>query len=301
MKKKPLAITCGDPAGVGPELIAKWLRSHAEEVKNIMPIGPASWIEKLGVKGVIVGPSDFNITAGKPTPAGHRLAIEAMEAAAQGTTEGRFSGVVSGPINKKGFSEVGYPFPGQTEFFAARWTGEPVMAFAGGRMTVGLVTWHLPLRSVADAITPAAIRRTLLALIDLRKKMGDTRPRIAVCGLNPHAGEGGLLGTEDQDVIRPVIKQLCAEGNDVSGPFPGDTVFHRHLEGEFDAVVAMYHDQGLAPLKTVDFASAANLTLGLPFIRTSPDHGTAYEIAGKDMADVGSFASAIRLAQALSA
>ncbi len=301
MNKKPLAITCGDPAGVGPELITKWLRSHPEEAKGVVPIGPAEWIEQLGISGIVVGADHFSIIPGKPTPEGHRLALAAMEAAAQGASEGRFGGVISGPINKKGFSEVGYPFPGQTEFFAARWTGEPIMAFAGGRMTVGLVTWHLPLRSVASAITPAAIRRTILALIGLRKKMGDNHPRIAVCGLNPHAGEGGLLGTEDDDIIRPVIKQLGAEGNNVSGPLPGDTVFHRHLEGEFDAVVAMYHDQGLAPLKTVDFASAANLTLGLPFIRTSPDHGTAYEIAGRDLADAGSFVSAIRLAQVLSA
>ena len=222
-----------------------------------------------------------------------------MERAARGTTEGRFSGVVTGPINKKGLADVGYAFPGQTEFFAHRWGGEPVMAFAGGRLTVGLVTWHIPLRTVAATLTGADVRRTVLALLELRKKLGDARPRIAVCGLNPHAGEGGLLGAEDDAIIKPAVERLRAEGHDVTGPLPGDTVFHRHLQGEFDAVAAIYHDQGLAPLKTVDFSTAANLSLGLRHIRTSPDHGTAYGLAGQGLADRGSFDAAIRLAFAL--
>ena len=213
--------------------------------------------------------------------------------------EGRFSGVVTGPINKKGLADVGYAFPGQTEFFAHRWGGEPVMAFAGGRLTVGLVTWHIPLRTVAATLTGADVRRTVLALLELRKKLGDARPRIAVCGLNPHAGEGGLLGAEDDAIIKPAVERLRAEGHDVTGPLPGDTVFHRHLQGEFDAVAAIYHDQGLAPLKTVDFSTAANLSLGLRHIRTSPDHGTAYGLAGQGLADRGSFDAAIRLAFAL--
>ena len=208
---------------------------------------------------------------------------------------------VTGPVNKKGLAGVGYSFPGQTEFFASRWSGEPVMAFAGGKMTVGLVTWHIPLSEVPRAVTTADIRRTVLALISLRVKLGDRRPRIAVCGLNPHAGEAGLLGKEDDAVIRPAIEALRAEGNDVSGPLPGDTVFHRHLQGEFDAVAAIYHDQGLAPLKAVDFSTSANLSLGLKHVRTSPDHGTAYEIAGQGKADRGSFDSAMRLARLLSA
>jgi 4-hydroxythreonine-4-phosphate dehydrogenase len=224
-----------------------------------------------------------------------------MELAARGTTGGRFAGVVTGPVNKKRLAEVGYPFPGQTEFFAARWGGEPVMAFAGGRMTVGLATWHLPLADVPRTLDAAAVRRTVRALIALRTKLGDARPRIAVCGLNPHAGEGGLLGKEDDAVLRPAIEALRAEGHDVSGPLPGDTVFHRHLQGEFDAVAASYHDQGLAPLKTVDFATSANLSLGLKHVRTSPDHGTAYELAGTGRADRGSFDSAVRLARLLSA
>ena len=300
MSTLPIAVTCGDPAGVGPELIASWLNAHPESADTVVPIGPADWIARLG-QGIAVGPKDFVTRPGQPDEAGHLIAIEAMEMAARGATGGRFAAVVTGPVNKKGLAGVGYVFPGQTEFFASRWSGEPVMAFAGGKMTVGLVTWHLPLADVPRNVTAADIRRTVLALISLRVKLGDRRPRIAVCGLNPHAGEGGLLGKEDDTIIRPAIAALRAEGHEVSGPLPGDTVFHRHLQGEFDAVAAIYHDQGLAPLKAVDFSTSANLSLGLKHVRTSPDHGTAYEIAGQGKADRGSFDSAMRLALLLSA
>jgi 4-hydroxythreonine-4-phosphate dehydrogenase len=300
MSHLPVAITCGDPAGVGPELLTSWLRAHPEQAGSIVPIGPADWVAALGC-GIAIGPKDFRTRPGQPDEAGQLIAIEAMELAARGTTGGRFAAVVTGPVNKKGLADVGYDFPGQTEFFAARWSGTPVMAFAGGKMTVGLVTWHLPLAAVPAAVTVEAVRRTVLALIDLRRKLGDRHPRIAVCGLNPHAGEGGLLGNEDEAVIRPAVDALCAEGHAVTGPLPGDTVFHRHLQGEFDAVVATYHDQGLAPLKSVDFATAANLSLGLKHVRTSPDHGTAYAIAGQGKADRGSFDAAMRLARLLSA
>ena len=300
MSTLPIAVTCGDPAGVGPELIASWLKAHPESAGTVVPIGPADWIAQLG-QGIAVGPKDFVTRPGQPDEAGHLIAIEAMEMAARGATGGRFAAVVTGPVNKKGLAGVGYVFPGQTEFFASRWSGEPVMAFAGGKMTVGLVTWHLPLADVPRHVSAADIRRTVLALISLRVKLGDRRPRIAVCGLNPHAGEGGLLGKEDDAIIRPAIAALRAEGHEVSGPLPGDTVFHRHLQGEFDAVAAIYHDQGLAPLKAVDFSTSANLSLGLKHVRTSPDHGTAYEIAGQGKADRGSFDSAMRLARLLSA
>ena len=301
MNRLPIALTCGDPAGLGPELISGWLRTHPNERPKVVPIGPASWLRELGVPGISVGPSDYRIHPGRPDPEGQRLAIAAMEHAAQGVAGGKYAAVVTGPVNKKGLSEVGYSFPGQTEFFAAQWSGEPVMAFAGGRMTVALVSWHIPLSAVSSELSPAGLRRTIEALLHLRRKLGDARPRIAVCGLNPHAGEGGLLGTEDEAVIRPVVDQFRQEGHEVSGPLPGDTVFHRHLQGEFDAVAAIYHDQGLAPLKAVDFSASANLTLGLPFVRTSPDHGTAYDLAGRGTADGGSFASAVRLARLLSA
>jgi 4-hydroxythreonine-4-phosphate dehydrogenase len=294
-----MAVTSGDPAGVGPELLASWLKDNPGLAGSVVPVGPADWIEQLG-QGIAVGPKNFVTRPGKPDEAGQLIAIEAMEVAARGTTGGRFSAVVTGPVNKKGLADVGYVFPGQTEFFASRWSGEPVMAFAGGKMTVGLVTWHVPLSEVPRAITGADIRRTVLALISLRVKLGDRRPRIAVCGLNPHAGEGGLLGKEDDAIIKPAVEALRTEGHEVVGPLPGDTVFHRHLQGEFDAVAAIYHDQGLAPLKAVDFATSANLSLGLKHVRTSPDHGTAYEIAGQGKADRGSFDSAMRLARLLS-
>ncbi len=300
MSALPIAVTCGDPAGIGPELLASWLKAHPEQASSVVPIGPADWIARLG-QGIAVGPKDFVTRPGKPDDAGQLIAIEAMEMAARGASGARFAAVVTGPVNKKGLAGVGYVFPGQTEFFASRWSGEPVMAFAGGKMTVGLVTWHIPLSGVSQAITGADIRRTVLALISLRGKLGDRRPRIAVCGLNPHAGEGGLLGKEDDAIIRPAVEALRAEGHEVVGPLPGDTVFHRHLQGEFDAVAAIYHDQGLAPLKAVDFSTSANLSLGLKHVRTSPDHGTAYEIAGQDKADRGSFDSAMRLARLLSA
>jgi len=300
MSSLPIAVTCGDPAGVGPELLADWLKAHPAQASSVLPIGPADWIAQLG-QGLAVGPADFITRPGRPDEAGQLIAIEAMEMAARGATGNRFAAVVTGPVNKKGLAGVGYVFPGQTEFFASRWSGEPVMAFAGGKMTVGLVTWHIPLSEVPRAVTGADIRRTVLALIALRTKLGDRRPRIAVCGLNPHAGEGGLLGKEDDAVIRPAVEALRAEGHDVAGPLPGDTVFHRHLQGEFDAVAAIYHDQGLAPLKAVDFSTSANLSLGLKHVRTSPDHGTAYEIAGLGKADRGSFDSAMRLARLLSA
>ena len=301
MSPTPLAITCGDPAGIGPELIVAWLRAHPEMAGQVQVIGPTRWLARHGLPGKPLGPDDYEAIPGRPDATGQRLALEAMEVAAEGVRNGRFRAVVTQPINKSGLAEIGYRFPGQTEFFAARWTGEPVMAFAGGRMTVGLVTWHIPLQEVARQVTPEAITRTVLALIELRQKLGDPRPRVAVCGLNPHAGEGGLLGGEDAHIIRPAVERLQAEGHAVTGPLPGDTVFHRHLQGEFDAVAAIYHDQGLAPLKSVDFSAAANLTLGLPFVRTSPDHGTAYDLAGRGTADGGSFASAVRLALALSA
>lgn len=292
---RPIALTCGDPSGVGPELVAALL---GKDPAGLLPIGPAAWLASLPTPGIAVGREGWVAQPGKPDPEGQRVALAAMERAAEGCRSGEFAAVVTGPVSKAGLASVGFAHPGQTEFFAERWGGEPVMAFAGGRMTVALATWHLPLSEVPRAATAEAVRRAASALDQLLAKLGKGR-RLAVCGLNPHAGEHGLLGPEDEAVIRPAVERLAAEGLDVRGPVPGDTAFARHLAGEFDGVVAIYHDQGLAPLKTVDFAEAANLTLGLPFVRTSPDHGTAYELAGKGLADGRSLASAVRLARRL--
>jgi len=299
MNRRPIAITCGDPAGVGPELIESWLKDNQGKESQVTPIGPALWIKRLGVSGISVGPNDYQAQPGKPDEVGQRVALAAMERAAEGCSNGEFSAVVTGPINKHGLASIGFSHPGQTEFFAKKWAGEPVMAFAGGKMTVALVTWHIPLREVADHLNAENIERSILALVKLRQKLGDKEPRIAVCGLNPHAGENGMLGKEDGAIIQPLVEKLCREGLKITGPLPGDTAFHRHLKGEFDGVVAMYHDQGLGPLKTVDFSEAANLTLGLRFVRTSPDHGTAYDLAGTHQADRRSLDSAIRLAAKL--
>ncbi|MFZ9344101.1 MAG: 4-hydroxythreonine-4-phosphate dehydrogenase PdxA [Opitutales bacterium] len=296
MRHPPIAITAGDPAGIGPEITAAWLASNPALASETVAIGCAAWTSTLRSPSLAVGDRNHRPNPGRPEPEGQRIALAAMEEAAEGVKEGRYRAVVTGPVSKEGLAGIGFKHPGQTEFFAAKWGGTPVMAFAGGRMTVGLATWHIPLSAVPSALTKESVRRTALALHRLKIRLGVTNPKIAVCGLNPHAGEKGLMGEEDMAVIRPAVESLRAEGIDAEGPLPGDTVFHRHLMGDYDAVVAAYHDQGLGPLKSVDFASSANLSLGLPHVRTSPDHGTAYALVGTGRADIGSFDSAVRLA-----
>ncbi|HWL14530.1 MAG TPA: 4-hydroxythreonine-4-phosphate dehydrogenase PdxA, partial [Opitutus sp.] len=237
---------------------------------------------------------------------GAELAWAALERAAAGCASGEFAGTVTGPVSKEWLARVGYPFPGQTEFFAARWGGEPVMGFCGGKLRVVLATWHVPLHEVPRLLGPNLLRRTIAAAdqlarveLDEGREIPPDSSRIGVCGLNPHAGEGGLLGYEERDLLDPALDHLRAEFPGVSKCLPGDTVFGRALRGEFDVVVAMYHDQGLAPLKTIEFDEAVNVTLGLPHVRTSPDHGTAFGIAGKGVARPTSFANAVRVARRL--
>ncbi|MDO8541088.1 MAG: 4-hydroxythreonine-4-phosphate dehydrogenase PdxA [Opitutaceae bacterium] len=300
---RTLAFTCGDPAGVGPEIIASWLKSHSAEAADVTLIGPAAWLDSLvtPAKKIPVGLEDFRAVPGKPDGDGALVAWAAMERAASGGRTGEFAGVVTGPVSKDRLASIGYPFPGQTEFFAARWGGEPVMAFCGGRLRVVLATWHVPLRQVAELLDAARLRRTIAAAAELvaatQRNSGTPSPaRIGVCGLNPHAGENGLLGREEIENLNPILERLRGEFPGLSRCEPGDTLFARALRNEFDVVIALYHDQGLAPLKVIDFDEAVNVTLGLPHVRTSPDHGTAFGIAGKGIARATSFANAVTVA-----
>lgn len=298
---KPLAFTCGDPAGVGPEIIAAWLAAHPAEAASVAVIGPQRWLDSLpaGAMKVAVGLEDFAATPGQPDGDGALVAWAAMERAASGTKLGEFAGVVTGPVSKERLAAIGYPHPGQTEFFAAHWGGDPVMCFCGGKLRVALATWHMPLHQVGRALGPHLLHRTVAAAAELARADGIAAPRIGVCGLNPHAGEGGLLGYEEKDFLNPALEHLQPEFPGLSLCLPGDTLFARALRGEFDVVVALYHDQGLAPLKTVDFDEAVNVSLGLPFVRTSPDHGTAFGIAGQGKASPRSFTNAVAVARRL--
>ncbi len=283
-KKPVIGLVAGDPAGVGPELLAETLRHPPEGV----------------LLEVIGDPSPR--TPGQPDQRGSEQAIASLEEAARRALGGELDAVVTGPVNKRHLHEAGFVFPGQTEFFAARaGVKNFAMLLTGGPLTVALVTAHVPLREVPDLLTTVEIVRVGGLLADFLKRRGIAAPRIAVAGLNPHAGEQGDLGDEEGRIIEPAIPLLEASRPGVSfaGPFSPDTIFWRAANGEFDGVLCMYHDQGLIPLKLLGFHNGVNVTLGLPFVRTSPDHGTAYEIAGTGRARPESFLTAVHLAAEL--
>ncbi|MDQ2919490.1 MAG: 4-hydroxythreonine-4-phosphate dehydrogenase PdxA [Verrucomicrobiota bacterium] len=281
---KRIGITLGDPAGIGPEIVQAALRSN--ELSRDFDY-------------VVFGDSSAAIS-GQPTKESARAAVAALEEAAQEALAGRVAAVVTGPIHKARMYEIGFEFPGQTEFFAAR-TGVQnfAMLLTGGSLTVALVTIHLPLRDVAESLRTDEIVRVGLLLESFVRRRKERPPRIAVAGLNPHAGESGALGREEIDIIAPAIAELNRATNVFTGPVSPDTVFHHAVNGEYDAVLCMYHDQGLIPLKLHAFHEGVNVTLGLPFPRTSPDHGTAFEIAGKGIARPDSMIAAIKLATEL--
>lgn len=296
-----IAITCGDPAGIGPEIVSAWLGANRTESAGVSVIGPKGWLDSLqtDARKIAVGTEDYAALPGKPDGEGALVAWAALERAAELCRSGEAAGAVTGPISKERLAAIGWEFPGQTEFFAARWGGEPTMAFCGGRLRMTLVSWHIPLRDVPASLTDASITRAVAAADELARAEGVSEPRIGFCGLNPHAGENGLIGTEERDMIDPLLDRLRARFPGLSRCQPADTLFGRQLRGEFDVSVALYHDQGLAPLKVVDFEESVNVTLGLAHVRTSPDHGTAFGIAGKSQANPRSFSNAVAVARRL--
>ncbi|HEY7510495.1 MAG TPA: 4-hydroxythreonine-4-phosphate dehydrogenase PdxA, partial [Vicinamibacteria bacterium] len=231
---------------------------------------------------------------------GGRAAAEAVLAAVRGARAGEVDGLVTAPLNKEALAAAGYRWPGHTEMLAeAAGVSDVAMMFVGGDLRVALLTIHRSLRSVPDALSVAETCRVVRLVARELPRFGAPRARVALCGLNPHAGEGGLFGHEEQDVLAPAVAALRAEGLEVSGPLPADTLFVRAARGEFDAVVAAYHDQGLIPVKLAAFGHAVNVTLGLPFVRTSVDHGTGFDIVEKGVADESSLLAAMELAARL--
>ena len=297
-----IAITLGEPAGIGVELVAQLAMQQA--LDDCVLIGDANWIRDALPDAVNVAvehvPMAIRPTPGQLDQRNAAYVLETIQVAAAGCLSGRFDAMVTGPIHKGIINEAGVSFSGHTEYLAELTdTPKVVMMLLNEVMRVALVTTHLPLKDVAAQITGDELSQVIHILHqDMGRKFGIDQPRIGVCGLNPHAGEGGHLGHEELDTIIPTLEALRATGMQLIGPIPADTLFTPKQVKQYDAILAMYHDQGLAPLKYAGFGQSVNITLGLPIIRTSVDHGTALDIAGQGLADAGSFQAAIKLARA---
>ena len=322
MVRLPIALTMGEAAGVGGEITLKaWLRRDelapffviddarrlgalAERLDWPVPITEIEWPEEAGpvfadALPVLPRPLPGRTTPGDPDPANAPLVLRAIEEAVQFVNEERAAAVVTNPINKAVLYKTGFRHPGHTEYLAELAGGgaRPVMMLSCPGLRVVPVTVHLPLREAAAHLRSEdimAVSRIVWQALEM--DFGIRQPHIAVAALNPHGGEGGALGTEEIDIIAPAVEFLKKEGLSISGPAPADTLFHERARESYDAAICMYHDQALIPLKTIDFHSGVNITLGLPFVRTSPDHGTAFEIAGTGVADETSLVEALKLA-----
>ncbi|WP_425929639.1 4-hydroxythreonine-4-phosphate dehydrogenase PdxA [Pseudomonas sp. NyZ201] len=321
MKLQRFALTPGEPAGIGPDLcllLASRAQPHpliaitsrdllAERATqlgvavDLLPVSPDAFPDapaKAGSLYVWDTPLARPAVPGKLDKANAAFVLETLTRAGQGCLDGHFAGMITAPVHKGVINESGIPFSGHTEFLAElTHTAQVVMMLATRGLRVALVTTHLPLRDVADAITVERLERvTRILHADLQQKFGIAQPRVLVCGLNPHAGEGGHLGREEIDIIEPTLERLRLEGMDLRGPLPADTLFTPKYLEHCDAVLAMYHDQGLPVLKFKGFGAALNVTLGLPIIRTSVDHGTALDLAGTGKVDTGSLQVALETA-----
>lgn len=324
----PLAVALGDPSGIGPELIvAAWKALQADkalahpffavggievlrkaaETRGIdclfVPIAeaaeaPLAWQVGLPVMAGL----DVEYTPGTPSPDGARVALSSLKWATEMALRGDVAGIVTAPVAKTELTAIGFEYPGQTEFLAAACGRQPdaaVMMLAGPSLRTVPVTVHCALSEVPERLTPELIiKKTVITHVALKRDFGIVKPRLAVAALNPHAGENGQFGDEEERIIAPSISALRSEGLDVTGPVPGDALFMPRARDGYDAALCMYHDQALIPLKALEVDEGVNVTLGLPIIRTSPDHGTAFDIAGKRKADPGAMIAAIRMASA---
>jgi 4-hydroxythreonine-4-phosphate dehydrogenase len=318
--QNPLAVSLGDPAGIGPEVIAKcWDNRDSFGLPAFVAIGDPRSVAAVwdGPIEIVDDPRqadaafDFGLpliqlttpesdTPGHPSVSGAHTSLDSLEIAVGLARSGSASAVVTGPVAKEQLYAIGFAHPGQTEFVAERCGVSPqnvVMMLAGPTLRTIPVTTHLPLTDVRDRLSSGLIEsRGRAALRGLQRNFGVAEPRLAVSGLNPHAGEGGKLGREEIEIIEPAVAALAAEGWRVTGPHPADTMFHARARANYDAALCMYHDQALIPIKALHFEEAVNVTLGLPIVRTAPDHGTAFDIAGLDRADPRPMAAAMRMA-----
>ncbi|EQB12051.1 4-hydroxythreonine-4-phosphate dehydrogenase PdxA [Novosphingobium lindaniclasticum] len=320
----PLAISLGDPAGVGPELFAQaWVGRHEAGLPPFFAVGGAEVLKAAArTRGIdlpvarislpeeaeavfarafpVLGDEDAAVTFGRPEPAGAALALHSLTRAVEVVLSGKAGAIVTGPVAKSKLAEIGFSQPGQTEFLADACGiahGDAVMMLAGPNLRTVPLTVHVALAQVPALITRALIeRKARIVAQALRRDFALSPARIAITGLNPHAGEDGRMGREEIETIAPAIAALAAEGLAVTGPHPADALFAAHERDGFDVALCMYHDQALVPIKTLDFDAGVNVTLGLPIIRTSPDHGTAFSIAGQGVASAGATIAAIRMA-----
>lgn len=320
MTQAPLAIAMGDPAGIGPEIVAKsWavralrslpqfalvgdpaavMRVWSGPVEAIHDLREAAGVFDRALPVLAVGDAG-PITPGVPEIGGARAALQALERSIDLVRSGAARALVTGPVSKAQLYGIGFNHPGQTEFVADRCgiaPEEAVMMLAGPGLRVVPMTVHVPLAQVPSLLSVDLIlAKARTTALGLTRDFGIASPRLAIAGLNPHAGEGGAIGREEIDILEPAIAQLRAEGIDATGPFPADTLFHARARTGYDAVLCCYHDQALVPIKTLHFDEGVNMTLGLPIVRTSPDHGTAFGIAGRDQAHPGAMIAAIALA-----
>lgn len=321
----PIAVAMGDPAGIGPEVVAKaWARRAEFDLPPFFAVGDVRAIEHVwrGPVERVDDPSAATalfdralpvlsiqdaggIDPGRPDDHGARCALHALELAVGLTRSGAAGALVTGPVSKAQLYRIGFTDPGQTEFVAERCgiaRDNAVMMLAGPTLRVVPITTHVALADVSAALSVELIvAKARVTARGLTRNFGIDNPRLALAGLNPHAGEGGAMGREEVDILMPALEELRAEGINITGPLPADTMFHPRARARFDAALCCYHDQALVPLKTLHFDDGVNITLGLPIVRTSPDHGTAFDIAGKDIAEPGAMIAAIQLAASAAA